>query len=61
MTAIERSGGENAMSVQRATRATGLQEEDQPDVAAVVAFAASEEVGYVAGASISVNGGMHIM
>jgi len=49
------------MSVQRATCVTGLQEEDQPDAAAVVAFLASEEVGYITGADISVNGGMQIM
>jgi acetoacetyl-CoA reductase len=34
----------------------------QPDeIAAVVAFLASEEAGYVTGANISVNGGMHMM
>jgi acetoacetyl-CoA reductase len=30
-------------------------------VAAVVAFLASEDAGYITGANISVNGGMHMM
>jgi acetoacetyl-CoA reductase len=34
----------------------------QPEeVAAVVAFLVSEEAGYITGANISVNGGMHMM
>jgi acetoacetyl-CoA reductase len=34
----------------------------RPDeVAAVVAFLASEDAGYITGANISVNGGMHMM
>jgi acetoacetyl-CoA reductase len=34
----------------------------RPDeIAAVVAFLASEEAGYITGANISVNGGMHMM
>ena len=31
------------------------------EIAAVVAFLASEEAGYITGANISVNGGMHMM
>ena len=31
------------------------------EVAAVVAFLSSEEAGYITGANISVNGGMHMM
>jgi acetoacetyl-CoA reductase len=31
------------------------------EIAAVVAFLASEETGYITGANISVNGGMHMM
>ena len=31
------------------------------DIAAAVAFLASEEAGYITGANISVNGGMHMM
>ena len=31
------------------------------EVAAVVAFLAAEEAGYITGANISVNGGMHMM
>jgi len=31
------------------------------EVAAVVAFLVSEEAGYITGANISVNGGMHMM
>jgi acetoacetyl-CoA reductase len=34
----------------------------KPDeIAAVVAFLASEEAGYITGANINVNGGMHMM
>jgi len=31
------------------------------EIAATVAFLASEEAGYITGANISVNGGMHMM
>jgi acetoacetyl-CoA reductase len=31
------------------------------EIAAVVAFLASEDAGYITGANISVNGGMHMM
>ena len=44
------------------------QDEDQDvrlarpeEIAATVAFLASEEAGYITGANISVNGGMHMM